>query len=131
MGLSPTFRNHTPPVAGLQTRKAKLGRRCDQVIADAPLVLQEFCGNHCAYQVDGLIGPGAAAAIAIEARDRVCTAGLQFGTKDIGLSLHTPSVAGPWTLRGSVRHMALRAALHSQLCSRVGHGCNDRDKGRP
>ena len=92
MSLSPTLRNHAPPVTGLQTRKAKLGRRCDQVIADAPLVLQEFGSNHCAYQMGGLIRFGAAAAIPIEARERVSTAGLQFGAKDIGLILHTPSV---------------------------------------
>jgi hypothetical protein len=55
-------------------------------------VLQEFCSNHGAYQMGGLIRSGAAAAIAIEARDRIRTAGLQLGTKDIGLTLHTPSV---------------------------------------
>jgi hypothetical protein len=93
IGLSPTLRNHTPPITRLQTGKAKLRRWCDQVVADPALVLQEFRGNHCAHQMRGLTRSGAAATIAVEARDRVGTAGLQFGTKDIGLVLHTPSVA--------------------------------------
>ena len=115
MGLSPTFNNHTPPIAGLQTGKAELGRRRDQVVANAPLMLQELRGNHRAHQMGSLIRSRAAATIAIEARDRVCTTGLQFGTKDIGLIVHTPSVTATGTLVGDAE-----LGCRCQLCSRVG-----------
>jgi hypothetical protein len=123
MGLSPTFGNHTPPIAGLQTRKAKLGSRRDQVIADASLVLQEFRGNHCADQMGGLIRSGAAAAIAIEARDRIRAAGLQLCTKDIRLILHTSSVTlhSPGNSSGA---MALPVSRDSRAPAlRGGAGC--------
>ncbi len=94
MGLKPTLSHHAPAIAGLQTRKAVLGHWRDQVIADAPLVLEESRGYHCAHQVDCLIRPAGAAAIAIEACDRVRTAGLQFAAQDIRFSVHSPSLAG-------------------------------------
>jgi hypothetical protein len=91
--LKPAFGNHAPPVARSQTRKAVRGRWRDQVIADAPLLIEEFGSHHCADQMDGLIWSTRAAAIAIEARDRVGTAALQFAAEDIGFTLHNPSLA--------------------------------------
>lgn len=113
MGLSPTSSNHTPPIAGLQTEKAELGRRRDQVVADAPLMLQELRGNHRAHQMGSLIRSRAAATIAIEARDRVCTTGLQFGTKDIGLIVHTPSVTGTGTLVATPSSVVAVNSVHA------------------
>ena len=55
-------------------------------------MLQELRGNHRAHQMGSPTRPRTAATIAIEARDRIRTTGLQFGTKDIGLIVHTPSV---------------------------------------
>ncbi len=49
MSLKPTLRNHAPAITGLQTRKAVLWHWCDQVIPDAPLVLEESRGYHCAH----------------------------------------------------------------------------------
>jgi hypothetical protein len=93
VGLKPTLRDHAPAVTGLQTRKAVLGHRRDQIIADAPLLLEEFRGENRAHQMDCLIRPAGAAAIAIEAGHWVCTAGLQFAAEDVGFTLHTFSVA--------------------------------------
>jgi hypothetical protein len=93
MGLKPTVRNHAPAITRLQTRKAILGHRRDQVIADAPLLLEELRGYHRAHQMSCLIWSGGAAAIAIEAGHWVRTAGLQFAAEDIGFTLHTPSLA--------------------------------------
>jgi hypothetical protein len=76
MGLKPTLSNHAPPVAGVQTGKAEHGRRRDQVVAGAPLMLQEFCGYHRAHQMNGLIWSTGATTITIEAGNRVCAAAL-------------------------------------------------------
>ena len=54
VGLKPTLSNHAPAIAGSQTRKAVLGHRRDQVIADAPLMLEEFRCHHRAHQMDRL-----------------------------------------------------------------------------
>jgi hypothetical protein len=93
MGLKPTLRNHAPAITGLQTRKPVLGRWRDQVISDAPLVLEEFRCYHSAHQMHCLIWSGAAAAIAIEACDWLGTAGLQFAAEDIAFTLHNSSLA--------------------------------------
>jgi hypothetical protein len=93
MSLKPTLRNHAPAITGLQTRKAVCGHWRDQVVPDAPLVLEEFRRHHGAHQMDCLIWSGAAAAIAIEACDWLGTAGLQFAAEDIALTLHKSSLA--------------------------------------
>jgi hypothetical protein len=93
VSLKPTLRNHAPAITGLQTRKAVLRHRRDQVIADAPLLLEEFRCYHGAHQMSCLIWSEGAAAIAIEAGHWVRAAGLQFAAEDIGFTLHTPSVA--------------------------------------
>lgn len=93
MRLKPAFGNHAPPVARSQTRKAVRGRWRDQVIADAPLMIEKLGSHHCADQMDGLIWSTSAAAVAIEARDRVCAAALEFTAEDIAFTLHNPSLA--------------------------------------
>jgi hypothetical protein len=93
VGLKPALGNHTPPVARLQTRKPERWRRRDQVVADAPLLPQELRGDHCTHQMNGLIWSGGAAAIAIEAGNRVCATALQFAAEDIRFTLHNPSLA--------------------------------------
>jgi hypothetical protein len=95
MSLEPTLRNHAPAITCLQTRKAVLGHWSDQVIPDAPLLLEEFRRYHGAHQMDCLIWSGAAAAIAIEACDWLRTASLQFIAEDIAFTLHSTSLAWP------------------------------------
>jgi len=91
--LKPAFGNHAPPVARSQTRKAVRGCWRDQVIADAPLMIEELGSYDCADQMDGLIWSTSTAAVAIEARDRVCAAALEFAAEDIAFTLHNPSLA--------------------------------------
>ena len=74
-------------------RKAERGRRRDQVIADAALLPQEFRGHHRAHQMNGLIWSRGAAAVAIEAGNRICAAVLQFVAEDVHFTLHNPSLA--------------------------------------
>jgi hypothetical protein len=93
--LQPALRNHAPPVARLQARKAERWRRRDQVVADAPLLRQEFRSHHCAHQMNGLIWSRSAATIAIEAGNRVRAAVLQFVAEDVHFTLHNPSLAWP------------------------------------
>jgi hypothetical protein len=93
MSLKPTLRNHAPAITGLQTWKAVLRHWCDQVVPDAPLLLEEFRRYHGAHQMDCLAWSGAAAAIAIEASDWLGTAGLQFTAEDVGFTLHDSSLA--------------------------------------
>jgi hypothetical protein len=93
MSLKPTLRNHAPAITGLQTWKAVFGDWSDQVIPDTPLVLEEFRCYHGTHQMDCTIWSGTAAPIAIEACDRLRTAGLQFAAEDIALTLHNTSLA--------------------------------------
>ena len=93
--LKPALGDHTPPVAWLEPRKAERGRRSDQVVADAALLPQEFRRHHCTYQMNGLIWSTGAAAIAIEAGNRIRAAALQCAAKDIRFSVHTPSLDWP------------------------------------
>ena len=90
MRLQPALGNHAPPVARSQTWKAERGRRRDQVITDTPLLLQEFRRHHSAHQMCSLIWSTGAAAVAIEAGNRVCAAVLQFVAEDIHFTLHNP-----------------------------------------
>ena len=93
MSLKPTLRDHAPAITGLQTWKAVFGDWSDQVIPDTPLVLEEFRCYHGTHQMDCTIWSGAAAPIAIEACDRLRTAGLQFAAEDIAFTLHNTSLA--------------------------------------
>lgn len=93
MSLKPTLRNHAPAITGLETRKTVLGHWCDQVIPDAPLLLEEFRRYHGAHQMDCLTWSRAATAIAIEACEWLGTAGLQFAAEDVGFTLHNSSLA--------------------------------------
>lgn len=93
MSLKPTLGDHAPAITGLQTRKAILGHWCDQVVPDAPLLLEEFRRYHGTHQMDCLTWSGVAAAIAIEACHWLGTAGLQFTAEDVGFTLHNPSLA--------------------------------------
>ena len=96
MGLSPTFGNDTPPIAGSETGKAVLRHRCDQVVADVALMIKKFSCQHSAHQMESVRWTRGAAAVAIEARKRICTARLQLGTEDICFTVHSPSVSkGP------------------------------------
>jgi hypothetical protein len=56
-------------------------------------MIKEFRCQHCAHQMAGLRGPGAAAAVAIKAGERISAAGLQFCTEDIRFTIHSPSLA--------------------------------------
>ena len=93
MSLKPPLRYHAPAITGLQTWKAVFGDWSDQVIPDTPLVLEEFRCYHGAHQMDCTIWSGAAAPIAIEACDRLRTAGLQLAAEDIAFTLHDTSLA--------------------------------------
>ena len=56
-------------------------------------MIEKLGSHHCADQMDGLIWSTSAAAVAIEARDRVCAAALEFTAEDIAFTLHNPSLA--------------------------------------
>ena len=57
MSLKPTLGNHAPAITGLQTRKAVLGHWCDQVIPDAPLLLEEFAVTTAHTKWTASLGP--------------------------------------------------------------------------
>ena len=56
-------------------------------------MIKKFSRQHSAHEVESVRWTRGAAAVAIEARNRICTAGLQLGTEDIGFTVHSPSVA--------------------------------------
>jgi len=56
-------------------------------------MIEELGSYDCADQMDGLIWSTSTAAVAIEARDRVCAAALEFAAEDIAFTLHNPSLA--------------------------------------
>jgi len=64
-------------------------------------MIKKFGCHHNADQMMGLNWPASAAAVPIEAREGIGAAGLQFGTKDIDLTVHVPSLACHDRRRGS------------------------------
>ena len=70
-------------------------------------MIKEFCGHDSADQMMGLSWSAGAAAVPVEAREGIGAAGLQFGTEDIDLTVHGPSVATTCTL--SLRRVSPRA----------------------
>jgi hypothetical protein len=93
VSLSPTFGNDTPPIAGSEAGKAVLRHRCDQVVADIALMIKKFSCQYSTHQVESVRWTRGAAAVAIKARNRICTARLQLGTENIGFTVHSPSVS--------------------------------------
>lgn len=92
MRPQPVGRGHTPPIAGHEPRKAVLRHRCDQVVADALLVLEELGGDNCA---DGMaakiLGTCVTAAVPEEAGEGVAAARRERSAQDvemIGLVTH-------------------------------------------
>ena len=56
-------------------------------------MIKKFSRQHSTHEVESVRWTRGAAAVAIEARNRICTARLQLGTEDIGFIVHSPSVA--------------------------------------
>jgi hypothetical protein len=113
VGLKPARGDDTPPVAGDQPGEAELGTRRGQVVADRTLVLQELArGDRAHGMQSNVLGPAITITRAVEARDRVGSAGLERTTQDIQFA-HTSIVHRParrLTFMASVRRSHLRAA---------------------
>jgi hypothetical protein len=84
VGPQPVRGGHAPPVAGDQAGESVLRRRRGQVVADAALVRQELDRHHGADRVAArVLGAGCAAAVPVEASDRVAATGLQLAAEHI------------------------------------------------
>jgi hypothetical protein len=91
VGAQPRVRSHAPAVARLESGKAVVGRRGAQIVADALLILEEFLADDGANRVAPEVGrPGAAAAVAVEARERIGAADGKRATEHV--ALHRPAV---------------------------------------
>jgi hypothetical protein len=87
----PGVGRHAPAVPGLEAGKVVLGRRRAQVIPDAPLILEKFSGHDGADRVTPQVtGAGTAAAVAVEAGERVGAARLERAAEHI--ALHRESI---------------------------------------
>ena len=56
-------------------------------------MIKKFSRQYSAHQVESVRWTRGTAAVAVEARERICTARLQLGTEDIGFRVHSPSVS--------------------------------------
>ena len=89
----PVDRGDAPAVAGHEAGEAVERHRRREVVADRALVLEELGGHDRADRVAAeVLGPGAAAAVAVEARDRVGPAGLEVAAEDVAF-WHVRSIA--------------------------------------
>ena len=78
VGAQPVDRRDAPAVAGHEAREAVQRHRRREVVADAALVVEELLGHDRADRVAAeILGSGAAAAVAVEAGQRIGAAGLQ------------------------------------------------------
>src|SRR3954452_15035165 len=92
VGSQPVDRGHAPAVARLEAGEAVRGHGRAQVVADLALVLQELRRDDRAEGVAAaVVGPRAAAAVAVEARERVGSARLELAAEDVaGDRAHGP-----------------------------------------
>ena len=83
----PVQGGNAPAVAGYKARESVLGYRCRQIIANGALVLQEFRGHYGADGVpSGILRPGRAAAVAVEADERAGAARFQRVAQHVAIS---------------------------------------------
>ena len=79
VGPQPVDGGHAPAVAGHQSGESVLRQRSAEVVADAPLVLEERLRHDRADRVAApIFRAGVAATVAIEPGERVAAAGLEF-----------------------------------------------------
>jgi hypothetical protein len=89
----PVRRSHAPPVTRHQAWEPIMRHWCREIITDAALVIQEFCGHERTDRVAALIfGPGRAAAVAIEASDWIRSTRFEFAAENV--LLHLKSMSG-------------------------------------
>lgn len=75
---------HAPAVSSLQTGKAELRTRRNQVVSYGSLMAQEFIIHHDADSViSKVIGTTVAFSIAVESRQWVCATSLEGAAEDI------------------------------------------------
>jgi len=96
VSAKPVPRGDTPPVAGHQAGESVLRHRCGQVVADRALMLEEVRGHDGADDVQAdVLRTGRAAAVSVEAGDRVGATRFQLATEHVAIS-HRPIIGcGP------------------------------------
>ena len=83
MGLLPSGGAHAPTVARLQPRETGAGG--GQIVPGPGREFEEFCGDLRAHRVYAqIVGPGVAAAVAVETGYRFPTAGLELAVDHVG-----------------------------------------------
>src|SRR5918998_1325018 len=86
VGVQPVRGGHAPAIAGRQARESEERHGRDEVVADPALVLEELGGDNRADRVAAtVLRAGRAAAVAVEARQRVGAAWLQVAAEDVAL----------------------------------------------
>src|ERR1700733_2482306 len=114
VGAQPVRRRDAPSVARHETREAVLRHRRAQVVADAPLVLEELTRHH---RADGVAAPvlrsGVAAAVPVEAGERVSSTWLKLAAEHIPVS-HPRSInsSGPRPQPSAAEHRQQIPAIH-------------------
>jgi hypothetical protein len=89
----PVRGRHAPAIARDQTGEPVLRHRGDEVVPDSALVLEELRAHHRADRVAAeVFRTGVAAAVAVEARDRIGAARFQLSAQHVPLG-HARSIA--------------------------------------
>ena len=124
VGSQPVDGGHAPAVAGHQSGESVLRSRGAEVVADAPLVLEERLGHDRADRVAApIFGAGVAAAVAIEPGERVVAAGLEFAAEHVPLA-HRRQYRGSPSARGATgwRRMGVARNLVNLNAVEKGYG---------
>lgn len=84
VGPEPVECSHTPPISGYETRKAKLGHRSSEVVADSPLMREKLGrDNRTDCVASPIFEPGPAAPVPVEAGERVGAAELELAAQHV------------------------------------------------
>src|SRR5690606_31103818 len=104
----PVDRRDAPTVAGDETREVVVRHRRGEVVADAALVSEELGADDSTHRVAAdVLGTCRAAAVAIEARERIGATRFELATQDVAIG-HDASIAGPWRPVSVVTRRATR-----------------------
>lgn len=80
----PIASRDTPSVPGLKPGKHVLGSRCDQIVADGPLVLEELSGDNCTDGMATEIGVvRVACPVPHPACQRIAATGFEFAAENV------------------------------------------------
>ena len=92
--LRPAHRDHTPAVTRDKTGKPVLGSRSAQVVADPPLMVEEFGRHHRTdHMPSDVLRSGGASAVPEKPGNRIDPAGFEWAAQDVEFLGHQERIS--------------------------------------